>query len=139
MLSPVSDLSLDVRHSKPSHPWVGTAPSNDLTYVAVSPSALQQVPAAWPGVVLGLSGRFHVLALGSAVPSRCVFCVPCAYRLARALHPPENGGLGGIGSPEGLGDSVVHRAQAESHIGEASLLSAHRLDGGHSQMELHGW
>lgn len=42
----VSHLSLDIRCSKPSHPWVGTALSSGLTTMAVSPSALEHFPAA---------------------------------------------------------------------------------------------
>lgn len=47
VISSVSHLSLDIRYSKPSHPWVGTAPSGSLTSEAVSPSALEHFPAAW--------------------------------------------------------------------------------------------
>jgi hypothetical protein len=68
----VSHLSLDIRYSKPSHPWVGTAPSGQPHIrdgVPISPGTLFCCLA---GVVLGSSGRFHVLALGSAIPSRCV-------------------------------------------------------------------
>lgn len=37
VLPPTSRLSLEVRYSETSHPWVGTAPFHGLTSVVVSP------------------------------------------------------------------------------------------------------